>query len=111
MYIHGFPGIFEASTRRQAVVMLVHRGGDHALPLQVTDEATRQDVCLAGGIKVVQCEHRLSEAKHGYLPPVHERAHPGARQDIIEVADTRPSLAHARASTRLRRSARVAGRI
>src|SRR6185503_14169521 len=102
-------GILDAAPGAQAVVVLVERRGDDALALHIADDSAGQDVRIARRVEVVEREDRVAATEDRYLTPVQQRADSGVGEDLLQLAERAP--AHPSAPVRVRRSARVAGRI
>jgi hypothetical protein len=111
MYADRLGFVFEAPACCQVVVMLVNRRGDDALALEITDESARQYICFAGRVEIVRGVDCVGDAEDGDLPAFDQGTDPGTGHYVIQLANSCPTLAHATASARSRRSARVAGRI
>ena len=94
--------ILDAAPAGQREVMLVDRRRDHALALQVADQAARQHIGAARRIEVVERVDAPVNLEQRDLPPADERGHAGAFDEVLERADVVPAcVAHAATSAGL----------
>src|SRR6185369_5159375 len=93
-------GVLDAAPRHKAEMLLVDRGGDDQLAVQVADDAARKHVRPGERIAIPDCIDFLINSKNGNLLAADQRGHAGVGNDIREAANLHAGIGCPRSSTK-----------